>query len=136
MSERPVLRMDGPKVRHDVALLGDFTRMWCDAHHAGRDRAPIDTEGARAGVYRRIPVLCDECAAHLAYAEKRRARCTRDPKPFCSQCDTHCYSAEHRRWQREVMRYAGPRSWHTRHVFEGIRHVMAAARSREERNVR
>ncbi len=58
------------------------------------------------------------------YAEKRRAFCPNDPKPFCSYCDTHCYRPDMREHMRDVMRYAGPRSmWHG-HAIEGVKHLI------------
>ena len=74
--------------------------------------------------------LCEQCAAHLAYGEKRRAFCPKDPKPFCANCDVHCYRNEEREWQRQMMRYSGPRSVLHGHAIDGIRHVLETRRHR------
>jgi len=132
MNERFAERMDDPKVRHDVAVLGDFVQIWCDGLHADRPRAQVDTDATKLGVYKRAPLLCEECEAHLAYAEKRRALCPKDPKPFCAHCDTHCYKSDERVWQQQMMRYAGPKSWRKGHAIDGIKHVLEARRWKRE----
>jgi hypothetical protein len=91
------------------------------------------------GIYgRKRPVLCEECEAHLAYAEKRRAYCPKDPKPFCANCDTHCYMSDEREWQRQMMRYSGPKSWRRGHAIDGIKHVLESRKYRKqaEKNAR
>lgn len=120
-------------VRHDMRVLADFAGIWCEARHRRRERAPLESDGTRAGVYgRKRHVLCEECAGHVRYAELRRALCPRDPKPFCSHCDTHCYRRTEADWQREMMRFSGPRSWMRGHAIDGIRHVVAGRRARRE----
>jgi hypothetical protein len=128
MTDRFQHVMNDPKVRHDVALLGDFVQIWCDGHHADRSRTQASTYAAQLGVYKHRLLLCEECEAHLAYAEKRRAYCPKDPKPFCAHCDTHCYKPEERVWQQQMMRYSGPRSWRKGHAVDGIKHVLEARR--------
>ena len=113
MTDRLRERLGDPKVAHDTRLLGDFARIYCDGKHDGRSSAPLATPGAELGVYGDKPLeLCEECAALLEYAEKRRALCPQDkpgtPKPFCSHCETHCYQPDMRELMRDVMRYAGP----------------------------
>jgi len=133
MSERFAERMQDKEVRHDSVLLADFVQIWCDGHHADAARRPAETDGARLGVYgRKPPVLCEECEAHLAYAEKRRAYCPKDPKPFCAHCDTHCYKSDEREWQRAMMRYAGPKSWRKGHAIDGIKHALQGRKFRRE----
>ena len=133
MNERFVARMNEKDVRHDVAVLADFVQIWCDGHHADLERHPVTTDAAGLGVYgRRKLVLCDECQAHLAYGEKRRAYCPHDPKPFCAHCETHCYRDEERLWQQQMMRYSGPRSWRKGHTIDGIKHALEARRWRKE----
>ena len=138
MNERFAEKMQDKKVAHDVAVLGDFVQLWCDGHHRGRPRRLAETDAATLGVYgRKRPVLCEECEAHLAYGEQRRAHCPKDPKPFCAHCDTHCYRSEEREWQRVMMRYSGPRSWRKGRTIDGIRHVLEARKwRRSERNAR
>lgn len=54
--------------------------------------------------------LCPECAALLAYAQKRVAHCPfMETKTFCSQCRVRCYAPAEQEKIRQVMRYAGPR---------------------------
>lgn len=131
MNERFVTAMRDKQVRHDTAVLADFAQIWCDGHHADRQRVVVTTDAAQLGVYgRKTPVLCEDCTAHLAYAERRRAYCPKDPKPFCAHCDVHCYSADERAWQREMMRYSGPRSWRKGHAIDGVKHAIEARKHR------
>lgn len=142
MNERFEQAMRDREVVKDTRLLGDFAVIYCKGVHADRQRTALGSDGVELRVYgRKVPVVCDECAALLAYAEKRRAFCPKDPKPFCSNCDTHCYQPEMREHMREVMRYAGPRSmWHG-HAIDGMKHLIegrkarrtAAATARDER---
>ena len=126
-------RLRDPRVAHDTRLLGDFARIYCDGLHGGRVKAAVESPAADVGVYgKRPPVVCEECAALLVYAEKRRALCPQDkpghPKPFCSYCETHCYKPDMREQMRDVMRYAGPRSMLHGHAVDGIRHLMEGRR--------
>lgn len=131
MSERFAGRTTDPKVAHDIRVLADFVSIWCDGRHADQPRVAIETDAAHLGVYgRKRPVLCVDCAGHLAYAEKRRAYCPKDPKPFCAHCNTHCYVSAEREWQREMMRYSGPRSWSRGHAIDGIKHLLEARKQR------
>jgi hypothetical protein len=137
MADRFAERISDREVAHDVRLLADFVSLWCDGHHRDRARQAATTGGAALGVYGRRPrVLCGECTAHLAYAEKRRAFCPKAPKPFCAYCDTHCYRVEEREWQKVMMRYSGPRSWRRGHAIDGIKHLLEARRHRAERRLR
>lgn len=131
MQETFVKRMADPHVRSDTRLLGDFAVIYCHGKHAGARRAALASDAATLGIYgRKPPVVCDDCAELLRYAEKRRAYCPKDPKPFCSYCDTHCYTEAMREEMRAVMRYAGPRSMFGRHFFAGIKHVIDGRRAR------
>jgi len=133
MSERFVERMSDSKVRHDTTTVADFVQIWCDGHHRESERRTVQTDAAQLGIYgRKRPMLCEECEAHLAYAEKRRALCPKDPKPFCAHCDTHCYKSDEREWQRAMMRYSGPRSWRKGHAVDGIKHVLEGRKWRRE----
>ena len=133
MNDRFVERMNDEKVAHDCSVLADFVQIWCDGHHADRTRRRAETDAARLDVYgRKTPTLCDECEAHLAYAEKRRAYCSKHPKPFCAHCDSHCYNSDERAWQQQMMRYSGPRSWRKGHAVDGVRHVMEARKWRKQ----
>ncbi len=133
MNERFVQKMADEQVRKDTHTVGDFVSIYCDGHHRERDRVRVQSDAAELGVYgEKPPALCEECAEHLRYAEKRRAYCPRDPKPFCAHCDTHCYRSEERSWQQVMMRYAGPRSvWHG-YAIEGMKHALEARKYRRE----
>lgn len=138
MQERFTTRMSDPKVRADTCLLGDFAGIYCRGRHRGADREALVSGAAALGVYgRKPPALCVRCADLVRYAEQRRASCPKDPKPFCSHCDTHCYSRGMRDRVREVMRYAGPRSMFTRHAFAGVKHLIEGrqVRNRARRDV-
>lgn len=131
MQERFAEKMTDPKARKDTRLLGDFTGIHCRGRHGSAPRVSLESPGVDLGVYGRTPpVVCAECADLLRYAEKRRAFCSKDPKPFCSHCDTHCYSPEMRERMREVMRYAGPRSVLHGHAIDGVRHLIEGRRAR------
>ena len=132
MNDRFAERMSDQKVAHDCTVLADFVQIWCDGHHSGEPRRRATTDAARLGTYgRKTPVLCEGCEAHLAYAEKRRAYCPKDPKPFCAHCDTQCYSEAEQEWQRRMMRHSGPRSVLHGHAIDGIRHALEARRYRK-----
>jgi hypothetical protein len=133
MSDRLTERLGDERVAHDTRLLGDFARIYCDAKHVDRPRTQLASTGVELGVYGRKPlVVCEECAALLVYAEKRRAFCPQDkpdqPKPFCSHCPTHCYKPDMREYMRDVMRFAGPRSMLHGHAVDGIRHMIEGRR--------
>jgi hypothetical protein len=124
-------RMADPAVRKDTRLLGDFAALYCRGNHRDAEREPLVTSGAALGAYGpKAPIVCEECAELLRYAEKRRAYCPKDPKPFCSHCDTHCYQPEMREHMREVMRYAGPRAFLHGHAIDGVRHLVEGNRAR------
>jgi len=127
-------------VAKDTRLLGDFAVIYCRGNHSDAERLPLDSPGAGLGVYgRRPPAVCVECAELLAYAEKRRAYCPKDPKPFCSYCDTHCYTEDMRERMRDVMRYAGPRSVLRGHAIDSVKHLVEGRRharaARDRQNV-
>jgi len=135
MSDRLSERLRDPKVAHDTRLLGDFAVIYCKGKHAGRPRRALATPGADLGVYgKHAPCLCEECAGLLEYAEKRRAFCPQDepghPKPFCSHCETQCYSPEKRELMRDAMRYAGPRSMLHGHAVDGVKHMIEGRKHR------
>ncbi|HEY5468573.1 MAG TPA: nitrous oxide-stimulated promoter family protein [Coriobacteriia bacterium] len=131
MQDRFAEKVSDAKARSDTRLLGDFTRIYCRGVHADAQRTALASDGAGLGIYgRRPPVVCAECAELLRYAEKRRAYCPKAPKPFCSYCDTHCYTADMRERMRAVMRYAGPRSLLHGHAIDGVKHLLEGRRAR------
>lgn len=132
MDDRVAQRLKDTKVAHDTRLLGDFTDMYCAGQHSDRVRTRLASDGSAAGVYhRRVPVLCDECAEFMRYAEKRRVFCPKDPKPFCAACETHCYKADMREYSRIVMRYSGPKSWRRGYLVDGIKHALQMRQARK-----
>ncbi len=135
--ERFATAVQRPEVVSDLRTVADFISIFCRGNHGDRARGPVMTDAAALGVYgRRVPKLCDECEAHLAYAERRRAYCPKDPKPFCAHCDTHCYRPDESAWQRQMMRYAGPRSMLRGYAIEGIKHALEARRYRAAKRAR
>lgn len=131
MSDRFADRMADPKAAADTRLLGDFAGIYCRGNHRTAPRVALVSDGATIGVYgRRVPVVCDECADLLRYAEQRRAFCPKAPKPFCSNCDTHCYKPAMRDAMRDVMRYAGPRSVFHGYALQGVRHLIESRAAR------
>lgn len=133
MSERFAERMRDSKVSHDTRVVADFIRIYCAGSCGDVARGPVTTDAASLGVYHgKVPVMCTECEAHLAYAEKRRAYCKHDPKPFCAHCESQCYRPEELAWQARMMRYAGPRSWYQGHLIDGVRHALEGRRFKKE----
>ncbi len=137
MNERFVTKMQDKEVATDTVTVADFIQIWCDGHHRDRERHAPHTDAAELGIYSRTKlVLCDECEAHLAYAEKRRAYCPKDPKPFCAYCDTHCYKSDERDWQTTMMRYSGPKSWKKGYAIEGIKHLLEGRKYKKQAEAR
>ncbi len=132
LSDRFAERVRDRNVQGDIRTVTGLCSIYCAGNHRDRDRTPLVSDASALGVYgRRVPRLCDECAGHIRYAEKRRAYCPKDPKPFCAHCDTHCYKADESEWQRQMMRYAGPRSmWHG-YAIPGIKHALEARKWRK-----
>jgi hypothetical protein len=129
VSDRFEEKMRDRKVAKDTRTLADLIEIYCAGHHARDVREPASTDAAALGLYgRKPPRLCPDCEAHLAYGEKRRAYCPKNPKPFCANCDVHCYRSEEREWQRQMMRYSGPRSAFRGHAIDGIKHVVETRR--------
>jgi len=132
MQDRFAEKISEAKAAADTRLLGDFTGIYCRGNHRGAVRAPLVSDGVAVGVYgRKAPVVCDGCAELLRYAEQRRAFCPKDPKPFCSTCDTHCYKPAMREHMRDVMRYAGPRSMFHGYAIQGLRHLLESRAARK-----
>jgi hypothetical protein len=67
--------------------------------------------------------LCDDCTELLNYARARIEACPfADSKPFCSQCEIHCYEKDMRERIRRVMRFSGPRML-LYHPLVALRHL-------------
>ena len=132
MNDRFAEKLDDPIIVRDTTTLADFIQIYCDGHHKAAERRTVDTDGAKLGIYRRKrPFLCADCEEHLAYAEKRRAYCNQDPKPFCAYCEVHCYKSDEREWQRQMMRYSGPKSWRKGHAIDGVKHMLDGRKYRK-----
>ena len=66
--------MSDKKVREDTRIVAGMGAIYCAGNHRDRERTPLVSDATALGVYgRRVPRLCDECAEHIRYAEKRRA---------------------------------------------------------------
>lgn len=132
MNEQFAQRMSVAEVRRDTRIVAGLGQIYCAGHHDRSARTALASDAVTLGVYgRRVPVLCPECAEHIRYAEQRRAHCPKDPKPFCSHCDTHCYRSDEAEWQRAMMRYAGPRSLFRGYAIPALRHALEARKVRK-----
>lgn len=133
MNERFKEKLAGDeRIARDIRTVTAMIEITCKGTHKDRERSPLVSDAAEAGVYgKRSPVLCEECAELTRYAETRRAFCPKHPKPFCSYCDTHCYRAKEREQIIHVMRYAGPRSLFSRHWLRAIQHVIDGRKAKK-----
>lgn len=133
MSDRIARKLADRTVARDIRIVSAMVEVYCKGNHADRPRRAVESDAEAAGVYRsHPPVVCEECADLVRYAEKRRIYCPKDPKPFCAYCDTHCYAPDKRAVIRDVMRYAGPRSMGTRHFFAALRHAAEGRAARRK----
>jgi hypothetical protein len=91
----------------DRRTVSAMVYIYCHDHHTTRGR-----------------LLCDGCAALMAYADARLAKCPfGEEKTTCRECPIHCYRPDERATMKEVMHYAGPRMlW--RHPLLAIRHLL------------
>lgn len=132
MNERFAQRAGDAHVRSDIRVVAGLGGIYCAGNHGDRERRRLSSDAATLGVYgKRAPLLCDECAGHIRYAEARRAYCPKDPKPFCAHCDSHCYKPDEAEWQRQMMRYAGPRSLVRGYAVPAMRHALEARKWRK-----
>ncbi len=123
----------GTKRAKDAELVVRFTEWYCAAHHASEQRQPLRSPGADAGIYgKRVPCLCQDCAAFARYAERRTELCRQQPKPFCAVCKIKCYKPEMVGYSRKVMRYSGPRSVFSRYCLRALEHAYSTAKYRKE----
>ncbi len=119
----------GTQKAKDTKLVAHFTEWYCAAHHRERTRFALTSGGAEAKIYgKNTPVLCEECAEYIGYAEVRTEKCPKDPKPFCTACDIKCYNSSMAEYARNVMRYSGPRSLFSRYWFRAVQHVITSRR--------
>ncbi len=102
--------MEGDRIREEQNVVETMIRMYCRSLH--QEEVP-----------------CRECEALLDYTRKRVAGCRFGPdKPFCSNCQVHCFRPEMRQRIRAVMRFSGPRMILV-HPTMAIRHFVASARA-------
>jgi len=96
-----------PNIERDRRTVEAMVHIYCAGHHDERGGA-----------------LCGTCAALLAYADARLARCPfGEEKTTCRECPIHCYRAQERATMKDVMHYAGPRMlW--RHPILAVRHLL------------
>ena len=95
-------------VDKDIKILASFIEIYCEKKHASEKRVPWTPKGVIGSLGELPqPVLCNECVALMDYSADRRRLCPLDPKPTCRNCEIHCYSGDHRRKIREVMRFSG-----------------------------
>jgi len=128
---RIISALQDDEVRHDIRVVGRMIEIYCRGNHRDRDRLAADTLSSLEGVYTKgVPLLCSECTDHLGYAEERRALCPKHPKPFCANCDIHCYRSDEAEWERQMMRYSGPRSVFHGLAIDAIKHVIDTVRHR------
>lgn len=104
------------RLRRELRTMECMVDIYCAGHGHGRM--------ADASV-------CTDCAAFLAYAATRLAKCPYGPeKPTCAKCPIHCYKPRPRELAREIMRYAGPRML-LRHPWLSLTHVLDKIRKVE-----
>ncbi len=133
MNDSFAQKVADPQVAHDIRTVGDFVAIYCRGKHKDAARVPLTSDAAFLGVYGdKVPECCEECAELTRYAEARRAYCPKDPKPFCSHCDTHCYRPQMKEAMREVMEYSGPRSVFHGYALDSVRHAVAGMKARRE----
>ncbi len=94
------------KALKDMSVLGRFVALYCRDKHADRPKARFTYKGVDDKVWRGIE-LCDECSKMLTHGTAKRLICPKEPKPYCKDCDIHCYGPGYRERVREVMRYSG-----------------------------
>lgn len=89
--------------KKDIRLIGKFVEVYCAAKHPAAVNLPFALPG---GLKDRM--LCQECAAFLAYAVNKRIKCPLESeKPSCKHCRIHCYDKSQREVIRKVMAYSG-----------------------------
>lgn len=76
--------------------------------------------------------LCAECLELLDYVKLRLEKCPhKEDKPFCSNCQIHCYKKDMREKIRNVMRYSGPRIMF-RHPILCINHLIESKKQKKK----
>lgn len=94
------------KALKDMSVLGRFVALYCKDKHADRPKTRFTYKGVDDRLWKGIE-LCDECAKMLTHGTAKRLICPNEPKPYCKDCDIHCYSPGYRQQVRQIMRYSG-----------------------------
>lgn len=95
------------KIRKDIHVLADLTRIYCRQKHEDRKRRTLVAKGSLADYTRELDVqVCSECSKLILHGTVMRIRCPMDPKPECKYCPDHCYHPRYRAQVRKVMRFA------------------------------
>lgn len=103
--------LDGGRLSRERLTMQCMVEIFCAAHHV-----------AGGGL------LCPECDAFLAYAERRLEKCPYGAsKPTCARCPVHCYKPQQRAFAARIMRYSGPRMA-LRHPWLSLMHLVDKAR--------
>ena len=105
------MTLTGRRLRREFRTMRHMVDLYCRTQHGESASCP-----------------CEQCAAFLAYAERRLQKCPYgESKPTCANCPIHCYKSEPREFARVVMRYAGPRMM-ARHPYLALRHLLDGRR--------
>ena len=97
------------KKERDLRVLSDFVSIYCRENHPAQTKSvfPVKDEGLRATLGGKDLLLCPDCQKLLNHGMAKLLLCTRDPKPMCKKCETHCYAPGYREQIREVMKFSG-----------------------------
>lgn len=95
------------KIRQDIRVLSDMTRIYCQENHRNAVKSPLTPKGILTEYAHELSaVLCPECSKLVLHGASRRIQCPMDPKPACKHCLEHCYQPKYREQIREVMRFS------------------------------
>jgi Nitrous oxide-stimulated promoter len=72
--------------------------------------------------HRNTIYLCDDCSKLLSNATTLINNCPYSPKPACGACKNNCFSVEHKKRMKQVMKYSGPKMLF-RHPILTIKHI-------------
>jgi len=92
-------------ISKDIAILKSFFEIYCHKNHS--NQTIIYPSGIIKNYFSQSLSLCDNCRKQFLYAAVKRIICPYNPKPDCKKCPSICYSDEHRRFMKEMMRYSG-----------------------------
>jgi len=92
-------------IKKDISTLKEFFEIYCKNNHNGLTiflPSSIIKNYFSEKIY-----LCKECKSQFLYASAKRIICPYYPKPTCKKCPSVCYSNEHRRFMKEMMKFSG-----------------------------